>query len=342
MGGDHPLPTHLQDLVQTYDRRRYGGWQEGPLPSDGVVFGFWGNRYMIAPSIISGAGRGLFITWDLHVPPHSEIPDYDIDNVTSQHSHNVSQMSIECMRILRRSDPNTYARLKEQYAKDFNGRDDIFDNDDGMADFIEHWHQNDSASDIPNNEKYLRKEALKCIYEGSQLTRLSASLLILNLQNRFGWSNVSVSAQLKRQAIHFNEKVEEDRCPIPNTPKDLYLKWTVGPAIDPESEIISGDDDDAVKVRARGKRSLAQSLSIWYTLEYWKDLKICHLLDPMHIFKNVGHSLWQHLVGFKDTAAARNDLKDRNSKPNLWPLSDETGRETTYEPAPWVLTAEEV
>ncbi|MCO5575797.1 hypothetical protein L7F22_029602 [Adiantum nelumboides] len=62
----------------------------------------------------------------------------------------------------------------------------------------------------------------------------------------------------------------------------------------------------------------------------------------MHIFKNVGHSLWQHLVGLKDTAAARNDLKDQNSKPNLWPLSDETRRETTYEPAPWVHTAEEV
>ncbi|MCO5551611.1 hypothetical protein L7F22_005116 [Adiantum nelumboides] len=62
----------------------------------------------------------------------------------------------------------------------------------------------------------------------------------------------------------------------------------------------------------------------------------------MHIFKNVGHSLWQHLVGFKDTAAARNDLKNRNSKPNLWTFFDETGRETTYEPAPWVLIAEEV
>ncbi|MCO5560062.1 hypothetical protein L7F22_013668 [Adiantum nelumboides] len=146
----------------------------------------------------------------------------------------------------------------------------------------------------------------------------------------------------RRQAIHFNGKVKEGRCPIPNTPKDLYLKWTVGPAIDPESEIISGDDDDAAKVRARGKRSLAQIPSIWYNLEYWKDLKICHLLDPMHIFKNVGHSLWEHLVGLKDTTAARNDLKDQNSKPNLWPLSDETRRETTYEPVPWVLTAEEV
>lgn len=112
--------------------------------------------------------------------------------------------------------------------------------------------------------------------------------------------------------------MEEGRCPIPDTPKDLYLKWTVGPAtINPESEIISGNDDDAVKVRAREKCSLAQSPSIWYTLEYWKDLKICHLLDPMHIFKNVGHSLWQHLVGLKDTMTTRNDLNNQDSKPNL-------------------------
>ncbi|KAI5074130.1 hypothetical protein GOP47_0010091 [Adiantum capillus-veneris] len=126
------------------------------------------------------------------------------------------------------------------------------------------------------------------------------------------------------------------------TPKDWYLKWTVGPVIDPKSEIIRGDDYDVVKVGARGKHALAQSPLIRYTLEYWKDLQICHHLDPMHISKNVGHSLWKHLVGWKGIAVERNDLKDQNSKPNLWPLSDETRRETTYEPAPWVLTTEEL
>ncbi|KAI5076177.1 hypothetical protein GOP47_0008242 [Adiantum capillus-veneris] len=44
--------------------------------------------------------------------------------------------------------------------------------------------------------------------------------------------------------------------------KGLYLKWNVGPTINSESEIISSDDDDAVKVQAMGKRSLAQSLLI--------------------------------------------------------------------------------
>ena len=54
----------------------------------------------------------------------------------------------------------------------------------------------------------------------------------------------------------------------------------------------------------------------------------------MHIFKNIGHFLWQHLVGLKDTIAVRNDLMTQNSKLNLWPQFDETTGERTYEPVP--------
>ena len=32
--------------------------------------------------------------------------------------------------------------------------------------------------------------------------------------------------------------------------------------------------------------------SIFYELPYWKDLLIAHLLDPMHIFKNVPDSIF--------------------------------------------------
>ena len=35
--------------------------------------------------------------------------------------------------------------------------------------------------------------------------------------------------------------------------------------------------------------------SIFYELPYWEHLKIVHLLDPMHIFKNVSSSLWRHI-----------------------------------------------
>ena len=35
--------------------------------------------------------------------------------------------------------------------------------------------------------------------------------------------------------------------------------------------------------------------SICYDLPYWKDLLIFHLLDPMHIFKNVTDSIYRHI-----------------------------------------------
>ena len=35
--------------------------------------------------------------------------------------------------------------------------------------------------------------------------------------------------------------------------------------------------------------------STFYDLPYWKDLLICHLLDPMHILKNVTDSIYRHI-----------------------------------------------
>lgn len=58
-------------------------------------------------------------------------------------------------------------------------------------------------------------------------------------------------------------------------------------------------------------------LSIFYRLPYWRYLLIGHLLDPMHIFKNVGVSIWKHMTGVKDTKAARDDLKVMVKK-TLW------------------------
>lgn len=53
-------------------------------------------------------------------------------------------------------------------------------------------------------------------------------------------------------------------------------------------------------------------------LPYWTELKIHHLLDPMHIFKNVSASIWRHVTGRKDTDAAREDLQEAGSKANAW------------------------
>ncbi len=84
------------------------------------------------------------------------------------------------------------------------------------------------------------------------------------------------------------------------------------------------------------------NMSIWFTLEYWRHLKIFHLLDPMHIFKNVGHSLWKHLVGLKDSPASRASLVEYNSKPKLWPRENNVSRNIEHPKAPWVLTPEEI
>ena len=49
--------------------------------------------------------------------------------------------------------------------------------------------------------------------------------------------------------------------------------------------------------------------SIFYNLPYWEHLKITHLLDPMHIFKNVSSSLWRQISSKKsDTLVVRKDL----------------------------------
>jgi hypothetical protein len=49
--------------------------------------------------------------------------------------------------------------------------------------------------------------------------------------------------------------------------------------------------------------------SIFYELPYWKDLLISHLLDPMHIFKNVLDSIFRHISSKdKDTLSSRRDI----------------------------------
>jgi hypothetical protein len=62
----------------------------------------------------------------------------------------------------------------------------------------------------------------------------------------------------------------------------------------------------------------------------------------MHIFKNVGHSLWKHLIGLKETHASRASLVEFNSKPHLWPRENSITGNIEHPKAPWVLTPEEI
>ena len=44
-------------------------------------------------------------------------------------------------------------------------------------------------------------------------------------------------------------------------------------------------------------------LSIFHQLPYWDDLLINHLLDPMHIFKNIVDMLWKTLTEAEESKA---------------------------------------
>lgn len=77
-------------------------------------------------------------------------------------------------------------------------------------------------------------------------------------------------------------------------------------------------------------------LNCFHELPYWHNLSANHLLDPMHIFKNVAEILWGHIMGKHDTLGAIKDLETMQRVSSLW--ADEDGK---LPAAPWVLNKKE-
>lgn len=78
-------------------------------------------------------------------------------------------------------------------------------------------------------------------------------------------------------------------------------------------------------------------LSIFHTLPYWGDLLINHLLDPMHIFKNVGENVWKTIIGKKHSKGQRDDLEYLGRMQPLWVRTKTNGKHVLPK-APWVLS----
>ena len=82
--------------------------------------------------------------------------------------------------------------------------------------------------------------------------------------------------------------------------------------------------------------------SIFYELPYWKDLLIAHLLDLMHIFKNVSDSIFRHISGKeKDTLSSRKDVSlscTKFDRKHLW----SNRKNETYAEATWILKKKEL
>ena len=69
-----------------------------------------------------------------------------------------------------------------------------------------------------------------------------------------------------------------------------------------------------------------KSKSIFYELPYWEHLNIAHLLDHIHIFKNVLSSLWRHISSKEsDTLSMRRDLISSKTKRKHQPRQESRG-----------------
>ncbi|CAL2277764.1 unnamed protein product [Prunus armeniaca] len=123
----------------------------------------------------------------------------------------------------------------------------------------------------------------------------------------------------RRQRAAFNGKPEYGTPPEPLT----------------EEEVLHMVED--------GDRVCWKKKSIFFDLEYWKYLPVRHVLDVMHIEKNVCDSIIGTLLEIpgknKDGIAARLDLLNMGVKTDLQPEYGE--RRTRLPPGPWNLSRAE-
>lgn len=82
-------------------------------------------------------------------------------------------------------------------------------------------------------------------------------------------------------------------------------------------------------------------LSIFHSLPYWEKLIINHLLDPMHIFKNVGETIWKTITGKNESKGQRDDLQFLGKMEHLWARTKPNGQ-LDIPKAPWVLKKAEM
>ena len=83
-------------------------------------------------------------------------------------------------------------------------------------------------------------------------------------------------------------------------------------------------------------------LSIFYALEYWKELLVIHLMDPTHIIKNVASSLYKYTTSKEaDTNVMRNELKDIKKMTSLW-ITYYQDRRKEAPTTTWLMKKDEV
>jgi hypothetical protein len=95
-----------------------------------------------------------------------------------------------------------------------------------------------------------------------------------------------------------------DERDIPETTTFAYWRDVANKIIDPNDSMVF-------------EGSGLTRWGILNSLPYWGELKICHLLDPMHIEGNVGKVIIKQLYGEKDSNF-RETCEDFERHPDVW------------------------
>ncbi|KAL6225264.1 hypothetical protein ACLB2K_004115 [Fragaria x ananassa] len=129
-----------------------------------------------------------------------------------------------------------------------------------------------------------------------------------------------------RQAVAFDNTVEENLAPVPLTGEEVLarvkgLNCEFGKREESTSRVRIVDDQD---------RPCWKKKSVFFQLEYWKDIPVRHNLDVMHIEKNCCDSIIGRLLNIpgktKDGVAARLDMVAMGIRTELKP--DVSGKRT--------------
>ena len=137
----------------------------------------------------------------------------------------------------------------------------------------------------------------------------------------------------RRQAAAFDNTIEEDLAPVPLTGEEVLarvegLNCEFGKREESTPRVRIVDDQD---------RPCWKKKSVFFQLEYWKDIPVRHNLDVMHIEKNCCDSLIGTLLNIpgktKDGVAARLDMVAMGIRTELKP--DVSGKRTKLPLASW-------
>nr|BAV56711.1 transposase [Ipomoea nil] len=140
----------------------------------------------------------------------------------------------------------------------------------------------------------------------------------------------------RRQKKAFDGKQEFDLAPKPLSGHDV-LKTVEG------INCSWGKNSGKLNAKRKISESCWKKKSIFFELEYWKHLHVRHVLDGMHIEKNVCESIIGTLLDIpgktKDGVAARLDLVEMNVRMELAPKQGE--KRTFLPPACYTLSKDE-